>query len=81
MKLSDSPTTSSSLHRIAVERGVCQREVLGVLTEQLWEDRLSLVTNDVLVDVAVHEPVHECRVGVDVDVEIKIDVLQRIVNN
>jgi len=69
------PSAGACLDDIAVERSVTEREVLGVLAEQFREDGLTLVASRVLVDVAVHEAVHQRRMGVNVNVEIQVDVL------
>jgi len=70
------PSASAGLDDISVERRVGQREVLGVLAEQFGKDRLALVARRVLVNVAVHETIHQSRVSVDVNVEVQVNVLQ-----
>ena len=70
------PSASASLHNITIERSIAEWEVLGILTEEFREDSLALVACRVFVDIAVHEAIHQRRVGVDVDVEIQVNVLQ-----
>ena len=67
-----SPSACASFHSIAVEVGVGQGEVFSIGTQQLGEDGLLLIALHVLVDVAVHEAVHQRRVGMEVDVEIHL---------
>ena len=73
-----SPSACASFHSIAVEVGVGQGEVFSIGTQQLGEDGLLLIALHVLVDVAVHEAVHQRRVGMEVNVEIHLIFLKGI---
>ena len=75
-KKNNLPSTSSRFDCVSVEWGVAEREVLCVGTQQFGEDSLAFKAPHVLVDIAVHEAIHQGRVGMDVNVEVKVDFLQ-----
>ena len=68
----DLPSTSASFHYVSVERRVGKTKVLGVSAHQSWEHRLSLEPFLVIVNIAVHETVTQCRVCMDINVKINI---------
>lgn len=67
-----SPPARSCFYCITVEICVGQREVFGVGAQELGEHRLLLVPLHVIVDVAVHESIHQRGVGMQVDVEVHV---------
>ena len=71
------PSTGAGFERIAIERCVVDGEVLGVPREQPREDAVLLETSRILVNVAVHEPVHHRRVSVNVDEEVQFEILNQ----
>ena len=72
------PSAGAGFERVTIERGVVDGEILGVAREETREDAVLLESNGVLVDVAVHETVHHRRVGVNVDEEVQLEILEAI---
>ena len=52
-------------------------EVLGVLAEELGENRLPLEPLFILKDVAIHETIHHGGVGVDINIKLQACFLLR----
>ena len=46
-----------------------------MFSQQFWEVGLSLKSLLIIIDVAIHEAIGQCGVGVDVHVELQINVL------
>lgn len=51
------------------------REVFSILAEQLGKNSLSLKSFLVFKDVPIHEAIHHGGVGMDVNIELQVNLL------
>lgn len=56
-------------------------EVFSILTEQLGKNSLPLKSFLIFKDVPIHEAIHHGGVGMDVDIELQVNLLLRENNN
>ena len=70
------PAACTSFDSIPIEVGVCQREILSISSKQLGKDRLLFIPLNVIINVTVHEPVHQCGVSMQVNVKVHLILLK-----
>lgn len=70
------PSSCSRFNYISIKCSVCKAKIFSICTHQSWEDGLSLEPLFIIVDVAIHKTVTQCRMSMYVDVKLKVNILK-----